>query len=117
MVTATQRRGAVDHLKSLRVSERRACRLVGFSRSAAWYPLKSRSDGALRSRLKALAEWYPKYGYPTLHDMLVIEVQVVNRKRTYRIYQEEGLQVRTKKRKKLLRPRAPMLVPEAINER
>ena len=117
MVTAAQRRRAVDHLKSRRVSERRACRLVGFSRSAAWTRLKGRNDGELRARLKVLAEQYPKYGYPTLHDMLAIEGRVINRKRTYRIYREEGLQVRTKKRKKLIRPRVPMLVPDAINER
>jgi len=61
----------------------RACRLTGFSRSAAWRPL---------------------------HDMLVIEGQVANHKRTYLIYCEEGLQVRTKKRKKLVRPRVPMLL-------
>jgi putative transposase len=117
MVTAAQRRRAVDHLKSRRVSERRACRLVGFSRSAAWYRLQGRNDGALRTRLKALAEQYPKYGYPTLHDMLVLEGRVVNRKRTYRIYREEGLQVRTKKRKKICRPRVPMPVPDTVNER
>lgn len=116
-MTAAQRRRAVDHLKSRRVSERRACRLVGFSRSAAWYRLQGRNDGPLRARLKSLAEKYPKYGYPTLHDLLVLEGRVVNRKRTYRIYREEGLQVRTKKRKKILRPRVPMPVPNAINER
>ena len=117
MVTATQRRRAVDHLKSRRVSERRACRLTGFSRSVAWRPLQGRNDARLRSRLKALAEQYPKYGCPTLHDMLVIEGEVVNKKRTYRIYCEEGLQVRTKKRKKLTRPLIPMSVPDSINER
>lgn len=117
MVTAAQRRRAVDHLKSRRVSERRACRLIGFSRSAAWSRLKGRNDGPLRTRLKILAEQYPRYGYPTLHDMLVIEGRVINRKRTYRIYREEGLQVRTKKRKKLIRPRVPMLVPDTVNER
>ena len=73
MVTATQRRRAVEHLKSRRVSERRACRLAQFPRSAAWRPLKGRQDEALRTRLKQLAERYPKYGCPTLHDMLVIE--------------------------------------------
>ena len=49
--------------------------------------------------------------------MLVIEGEVVNKKRTYRIYCEEGLQVRTKKRKKITRPRVPMLVPDAVNQR
>ena len=33
MVTASQRRGAVDYLKSRRFSERRACKLAGLSRS------------------------------------------------------------------------------------
>ena len=113
MVTATQRRRAVDHLKSRRVSERRACRLTSFSRSAAWYRLK----GALRARLRTLAERYPRYGCPTLHDMLRTEGLVRNHKRTYRIYREEGLQVRTKRRKKLNRPRVPMAVPVRVNER
>jgi len=49
--------------------------------------------------------------------MLVIEGVVKNYKRTYRIYCEEGLQVRTKKRKKIVRLRVPMLVPNAVNER
>jgi putative transposase len=117
MVTATQRRRAVDHLNSRRVSERRACRLTGSSRSAAWRPLKGRNDARLRSRLKRLAEQYPKYGCPTLHDMLVIEGRVQNHKRTYRVYCEEGLQVRTKRRKKISRPRVPILVPDAVNQR
>ena len=107
----------MDHLKSRRVSERRACRLTGFSRSASWSPLKGRDDAELRVRLKALAERYPRYGYPTLHDMLRREGLVQNPKRTYRIYREEGLQFRTKRRKKLVRPRLPMIVPDRINER
>jgi putative transposase len=49
--------------------------------------------------------------------MLVIEGEVKNHKRTCRIYCEEGLQVRTKKRKKLRRPRVPTLVPDAVNQR
>lgn len=117
MVTASHRRRAVEHLKNRRFSERRACRLVGFSRSAAWRPLRDRNDEPLRSRLKTLAERYPRYGYPTLHDMLRTEGLVINPKRTYRIYREEGLQVRTKRRKKLTRPRVPMLVPDSINQR
>ncbi len=117
MVTAAQRREAVNHVKNRRFSERRACRLVGFSRSAAWYRLKGRNNSGLRDRLKVLAERYPRYGYPTLHDMLKAEGRVINPKRTYRIYREEGLQVRTKRRKKLTRPRVPMLVPDAVNQR
>ncbi len=38
------------------------------------------------------------------------------KKRTYRIYTEEGLQVRTKKRKKLTRPMLIMDSPPGVNE-
>jgi putative transposase len=117
VVTARQRRRAVEHLKSRNVSERRACRVIGFSRSAAWRTLQGRNDDALRQRLKALAEQYPRYGFPTLHDMLRAEGMVRNHKRTARIYREEGLQVRTKKRKKLTRPLMPLPVPDRVNER
>jgi len=117
MVTARQRRRVVEHLKSRNVSERRACRLVGFSRSAIWRPLQGYGDAPLRAELKSLAEQYPRYGCPTLHGMLRTEGLVRNHKRTRRIYCEEGLQVRTKRRKKLNRPRIPMPVPDRVNER
>jgi len=64
-----------------------------------------------------LAQRYPRYGYLMLHQFLRQEGLVINRKRTYRIYCELGLQVRTKRRKKLKRPRIPMLVPSRPNER
>lgn len=60
--------------------------------------------GAVRKRLKELAAEYPRYGYLMLHRLLKTEGLVINRKRTYRLYTEESLQVRTKKRKKLQRP-------------
>ena len=117
MVTVAQRRAAVDHLTDRRFSQRRACRLVGLPRSVAWYRLKGRDDADLRHRMKVLAERYPRYGYLTLHEMLKQEGRVINRKRTYRVYREEGLQVRTKRRKKITRPRVPMPVPTKANER
>lgn len=98
-------------------SERQGCRLIGVSRSTVRYRPHGSDDSELRTRLKALAEQYPRYGYPTLHDMLRLEGLVMNPKRTYRIYSEEGLQVRRKKRKKLIRPRVPVAVPVQQNER
>lgn len=52
-----------------------------------------------------------------MQDILVIEGEAVNHKRTYWSYCEEGLQVRTNKRKQITRPRVPMLVPNAVNQR
>jgi len=81
------------------------------------YQPKPHNDQALRVRLKQLGEQYPRYGYLILHAMLKAEGLVVNRKRTYRLYTKLQMQVRTKKRKKLIRPRLPMLVPTQPNQR
>ena len=67
--------------------------------------------------LNALGEQYPRYGYLMLHSLLRAEGLVVNRKRTYRLYTELGMQVRAKRRKKLVRPRVPMALPTRPNER
>jgi putative transposase len=118
MVTPVQRRaGAVYLMQHLRVSERRASRLTRLSRSALRYQPQPKNDGELRLGLKSLAERYPRYGYLMLHAMLKHQGLVQNKKRTYRIYTEMGLQVRTKRRKKLVRPRIPMAVTTRPNER
>jgi putative transposase len=49
--------------------------------------------------------------------VLRAEGHVINRKRTYRLYREEGLQVHTNRRKKLSRPHLPMAVPDPVNQR
>jgi putative transposase len=99
------------------VSERKACQLVGLSRTGYRHQCADKADGVLRTRLKELATSYPRYGYLLLHGLLRNESLVINKKRTYRIYTEEKLQVRTKKRKKLQRARIPMSVPSGVNER
>lgn len=99
------------------MSERSACSLAGISRTAYRYKSIPSNDEALRARLKELAVEQSAYGYLLLHGMLKAEGLVINKKRTYRIYTEEGLQVRTKKRKKLQRPRQPMEVPLTVNQR
>lgn len=91
--------------------------MVGLSRTAYRYQPKSRPDDALKSRLKQLAIKHPRYGYLLLHGLLRLEGLVQNKKRTYRLYKAEGLQVRTKKRKKLTRPRVVMPAVERANER
>lgn len=118
MVTPTARKTAARHLIGhYPISERTACQLVGISRTAYRYKTRKRPDGALRSRLKELATQQSAYGYLLLHALLKAEGLVINRKRTYRIYTEEGLQVRTKRRKKLSRPRQCMEVPTRVNKR
>jgi len=92
--------------------------VIPISRKAVRYePQRPKQDARLVARLKALGEQYPRYGYLMLHSLLRAEGLVTNRKRTYRLYTELCMQVRTKSRKKLVRTRIPMAVPTRPNER
>lgn len=82
-------------VKHFQLSERAACSLVGLSRTGYRYKARSKPDHALRERLKTLAAQHSRYGYLLLHGLLKAEGLVINKKRTYRLYTEEGLQVRT----------------------
>lgn len=119
MVKPAVRRKAVHHLVGLEMmSERRACGLIGISRSVSRYRSRRPSDEGLRSRLRVLAARYPRYGYLILHAMLRAEGLVINHKKTYRIYIEERLQVRVRKRKRLPKgSRRPLMLPVRRNQR
>ena len=86
--------------ESLGLSERKACWLVNISVSSYRYHLKSEDDEVLRKRLRELAEQRKRFGSPRLHILLKREGLVINDKRTERIYREEGLPLRRKRRRK-----------------
>jgi len=69
-------------------------------RSVCRYQAHGRDDRALRLRLKELAYARPRYGYRRLTTLLQREGWPVNHKRVHRIYREEELMVRTKRRKR-----------------
>lgn len=79
-----------------RISERRACRLVNFSRTSHRYRSTKDEQAALRLRLKELAAVRVRYGYRRLHILLRREGWKINAKRVYRLYREENLSLRTK---------------------
>ena len=115
MVTPAVRKNVASHMiDNHRLSERRACQLSGVSRTAFRYQPVVRQDQELRHRLLDLAAKHNGLGYPMLHGMLKSESLVVNRKRTYRLYSEEGLQLRHRRKKKLKRPPMPLVVPLGI---
>ena len=87
-------------------------------RSTYRYEARGRDDTALRMRIKELAKTYVRYGYKRIHVLLLREGWDVNHKRVYRIYGDEQLSLRVKKRKK--RPshgRVPLAAPSRPNER
>ena len=69
-------------------------------------------NAQLREELLKLARQKLRYGYRRLHAILERRGHQVNVKRVYRLYSEEGLAVRRRKRKRLVRERAerPRLV-------
>jgi putative transposase len=120
VVTATQRRQVVTHLRAaFDVSARRACRLVRLSRSRWHYqPLRPLRDAPLRARLRELAAARPRFGYRRLHLLLRREGVAVNHKRVYRLYREERLLVRPRRPpKQVTVARVPLPAPARPNER
>jgi len=101
------------------MSERRACRLIGLSRSTMRYrPRQQGVDEAITQRLMELARKRPRYGYRRLHAMLEREGRRVNHKRIYRLYKEAKLSLRRKRRRRWERiGPGPAAVPTRPNER
>ena len=80
-----------------RVSTRRACEVIGLHRATYYYQSHRPTDTALRHRLKELAAVRIRYGYQRLYILLRREGWQVNRKKVYRLYCEEGLNLRSKR--------------------
>ncbi len=118
-MTPAVRREAVAHLvKTYRMSERRACSVIGTDRSTIRYRSRRPDDAELRERLRALAGERRRFGYRRLHVLLRREGHVVNRKKIQRLYLEEGLSVRKRRgRKRATGTRAPLLTVAAPNAR
>ena len=119
MVTPAAHREAAGYLQSTyEMSQRRACRLISTDRTSVRYHARRSDDGALRERLKALAQERRGFGYRRLHVLLRREGHAVNRKRVQRIYREERLTVRRRGgRKRAIGTRRPIETPLAANKR
>ena len=103
--------------ESLGLSERKACWLVNISASSYRYHSKAESDDILRKRMRELAEQRKRFGSPRLHVLLKREGLVTNHKRTERIYWEEGLTLRRKRRRKgAARARVTLPTAERTNQ-
>ena len=76
------------------VSIRRACDVLQVGRSIYHYKSRSASQAELRQRIKDIAASRVRYGYRRIHVLLRREGWDVNAKRVYRLYKEEGLQLR-----------------------
>jgi len=100
------------------VSEKRACELMGITRWTNRYRSRRDNQAELRMRLRELAGTRVRYGYRRLTVLLRREGRAVNAKRVYRLYREEGLQVRrTKRTKRAAHVRVPLAGATRPNQR
>ena len=98
-------RAAADYLgERYGVSQRRACRVMGRSRSTLRYRRGHRTDEpALTRAIKRWARRHPRYGYRRIHAVLARRGWEVDRKRVHRLWIELGPRrpVRLRKPRKL----------------
>ena len=81
--------------KQYSISSSRACRILGLPRSTFDYEEHPRDDSEVVSALKELAGQNKRFGHPRLFLLLSREKDIrVNHKRSERIYQELGLQIK-----------------------
>jgi putative transposase len=119
VVTPAARRQAAQYAQqTYELSERRAGRLLGIGQSSLRYRSKRLDDADLRRRLRALAAERPRFGYRRLGVMLEREGSSVNHKRLHRLYREEGLVLRKKRRQRAsTATRAPLVCPQRAGQR
>lgn len=78
------------------VSIRRACGVLEFDRSTYHYKSRRPDQAGLEARIKDICATRVRYGYRRVHVLLQREGWDVNIKKTHRIYNELGLQLRNK---------------------
>jgi putative transposase len=99
-VTPDQQRAAAGYLaEQFKISQRRASRVIGRSRSTLRYDRKHRPDEPpLVREIKRLARRHPRFGYRRIHVMLGRRGWSVNLKRVHRLWIELGLRRPTRRK-------------------
>jgi len=88
-------------LKTLKVSERRACRVLGQARTTQRHSPHIKDDEErFVARIVELTTRYGRYGYRRITALLNQEGWEVNHKRVERIWRREGLKVPQKQPKR-----------------
>lgn len=99
------------------ISERKATKEIGIARSTQRHTSVRKDDPQLRAQIIDLAAARRRFGYRRITWLLQQDGKAVNHKRVYRIYTEEGLQVRKRRRKKVRLFRKPLQPASRPHER
>ena len=102
LLSPAKKSRAVDHVcETMGVSQRRACQVLGQTRSTQRHIRKVPDDEErLVERIVSLASQYGRYGCRRITSMLRNEGWRVNHKRVERIWRQEGLKVPAKQPKR-----------------
>lgn len=102
----------------VKISERRACWLVGISRTVMHYEAKFEPENEqIQARIIELAAVRRRFGYRRLHALIAREGVHANHKRVYRLYSEANLAVRRRKKRRVLDiERQPLVLPQRPND-
>jgi putative transposase len=119
MVSPCQRRAVVAWAETAyQISECRACRTLAIHRAVIRYESVKPDDAPGRRRLHELAKDRPSFGAKRLHVMLRRDGLTINHKKTHRLYIEEGLQLKPRRRRRRSATvRQPREVVTGPNER
>ena len=100
-MTPNQQRATASHLtEKYKISERRASRVLGRSRSTVRYRPRQRSrDESLIRDLRRLARRHRRYGYKKIHARLMHLCWKLNVKRVRRLWNELGLRLQKPRKK------------------
>jgi putative transposase len=100
------------------ISIRRACRLVGLSRTSFTHQAAPDPENqAIMARMIELAHERRRFGYRRIHVLLRREGIRANHKRVHRLYRLADLAVRRRRRReRVALERQPLLLPSRPNE-
>lgn len=114
----TQRRALVDYLRAEHSSStRRACRVVGISRSLYRYKPNPERDNEVIAGIQKAVKQYPAYGFSKLFKILRRWDHPWNHKRVHRLYCMLNLNKRRRGKKRLpSRTAVQFAVPDRIND-
>jgi Transposase and inactivated derivatives len=96
------------------VSIRRACRVSLVDTSTYHYRSRRTGQAGLETRIREICETRVRYGYRRVHVVLRREGWLINQKRTRRVYNELGLQLRHKTPKRRVKAKLREDCREAV---
>ncbi len=117
MVKPADKKNVVDFLTTEKdFSQNRSCRLVKLDVSTYRYKSVKKDDSELREKIISIAHKNNKYGSKRIYETLKGKGELVNHKKVTRIYNEENLALKRKKRRNRIKRMCDIVLAQNINE-